>query len=129
MFVPSCHVADIKTQTMNALRNRVQLIGNLGADPELKALENGNHRVKMSLATHEKYKNSKGEKVEETTWHNVVGWGKTAEIAAEYLKKGSEVCIEGKLTNRVYEDKEGNNKYITEVIVKDFLMLDKKKSD
>lgn len=129
MFVPSRHVADIKTQTMNALRNRVLLIGNLGQDPELISFDNGKKKVSMNLATNENYKNSKGEKVKETTWHNVVGWGKTAEIAAEYLKKGSEVAIEGKLTNRVYEDKEGNNKYITEVVVKDFLMLDKKASD
>jgi single-strand DNA-binding protein len=113
---------------MNTLKNRVQLIGNLGQDPEMFTFDGGKKKVNLRLATNENYKNSKGEKVEETIWHNIVGWGKTAEIAGEYLKKGSEVAIEGKLTNRVYEDKEGNNKYITEIVVKEFLMLDKKKS-
>lgn len=113
---------------MNTLKNRVQLIGNLGKDPELITFDGGKTKVNLSLATNEYYKNSKGERIEETIWHNIVGWGKTAELVGEYLKKGSEIAVEGKLTNRVYEDKEGNNKYVTEIVVKEFLMLDKKKS-
>jgi single-strand DNA-binding protein len=111
---------------MNNLRNSVRLIGNLGAAPEVKNLEKGNKVAKLSLATNETYTNQKGEKVTETQWHNLVVWGKTAEIAEKYLTKGSEVAIEGKLTSRSYTDKEGVKKYITEIVVNDFLMLDKK---
>jgi single-strand DNA-binding protein len=112
---------------MNTLKNRVQLIGNLGQDPELITFDGGKKKVNLRLATNDSFKNSKGERVDETIWHNVIVWGKQAEIAKEYLKKGSEIAIEGKLVNRVYEDKEGNNKYITEIVLKGFLMLDKKK--
>lgn len=105
------------------MRNKVQLIGNLGMDPEMKTLESGKKLVKFSLATNESYKNAKGEKVEETQWHNLIAWGKTAEIANKYLKKGNEVAIEGKLVNRSYEDKEGVKRYITEIVVNEMLML------
>lgn len=108
------------------LKNRVQLIGNLGMDPEVKKLESGKTMAKISLATNDTYKNQKGEKVTDTQWHNLVAWGKTAEIAEKYLKKGSEVAIEGKLTSRSYEDKEGVKKYITEVVVNEILMLGSK---
>lgn len=111
---------------MNTLRNSVRLIGNLGAAPEVKNLDNGNKMARLNLATNETYMNSKGEKVTETSWHNLVAWGKTAEIAEKYLDKGREVAVEGKLTSRSYTDKEGNKKYITEVVINEILMLDKK---
>lgn len=111
---------------MNTLRNSVRLIGNLGAAPEVKNLDNGNKMARLNLATNETYMNNKGEKVTETNWHNLVAWGKTAEIAEKYLDKGREVAIEGKLTSRSYTDKEGNKKYITEVVINEILMLDKK---
>ena len=108
---------------MNALRNRVQLIGNLGNDPEVITLDSGKKLAKFSIATNENYKNAQGEKVTETQWHNVVVWNKTAEIVEKYLSKGNEVAVEGKLTTRSYEDKEGVKKYITEVVVNELLML------
>jgi len=112
---------------MKNLKNNVQLIGNLGAAPEVKTIENGNCMARMSIATGEKYKNKKGELVTDTTWHKLVAWGKTAEIAEKYLKRGSQIAVEGKLTNRSYED-QGVTKYITEVMVSELLMLDKKAS-
>lgn len=108
---------------MKNLRNSIQLIGNLGMDPEVKTLESGKTVARLSIATTEKYHNQKGEKVEETTWHKLVAWGKKAEIAEKYLKKGSEVAIEGKLTNRSYEDEKGVKKYISEIIINEILML------
>jgi single-strand DNA-binding protein len=113
---------------MNALKNKVQLIGNLGDKPEIFTFDNGNKKAKISIATNERYTNKAGEKVEETTWHNCVAFGKTAEIMESYLEKGSEVAIEGKLSNRSFETKEGEKRYITEVIVNDLLMLGKKKA-
>ena len=110
---------------MNALKNKVQLIGNLGNDPEVIIMENGNKLAKFSMATNESYKNAKGERVTETQWHNVVAWGKTAEIVENYLVKGKEVAVEGKLTSRSYETKEGEKRYITEIQCKELLMLDK----
>ena len=92
---------------MNSLRNKVQLIGNLGNDPEIVLLENGSKLAKFSIATNESYKNAEGEKVTDTQWHNIVAWGKTAEIVENYLIKGKEVAIEGKLVSRSYETKEG----------------------
>ena len=111
------------------LRNSVRLIGHLGAAPEVKNLEKGNKVAKLSIATNDTYTNQNGEKVKETYWHNLVAWGKTAEIAEKYLSKGSEVAIEGKLTNRSYTDKDGTKKYITEILVSEILLLDKKASE
>ncbi|MCM4167532.1 Single-stranded DNA-binding protein [Arenibacter antarcticus] len=110
---------------MNALRNKVQLIGNLGNDPEIINLDGGAKLAKFSVATNETYKNAKGEKVTDTQWHNVVAWGKTAEIVENYLTKGKEVAIEGKLTTRSYESKEGEKRYITEIRCNELLMLGK----
>src|SRR5687768_11294443 len=107
---------------MFALRNKVQLIGNMGQKPEIKSTEKGRKRAQFSVATHESYRNAQGEKVTETQWHRVVAWGKVAEIAEKYLDKGREVVIEGKLVNRSYNDKEGNKKYITEVLVNDLVL-------
>lgn len=111
---------------MNTLRNKVQLIGNLGAKVELKTLESGKVVGHVTLATNETYKNQKGEKVTETTWHNLVIWGKPAETLSKYTDKGSEVGIEGKLTNRSYTDKNGEKRYMTEIVVNDFLLMSKK---
>lgn len=108
---------------MYALRNKVQLIGNLGNAPEVRNTESGKKLAKFSLATNEIYRNAKGEKVTETQWHNLVAWGKIAEVIEKYLAKGSEVVVEGKLINRNYTDKEGNKKYVTEVEVSELLML------
>ncbi len=112
---------------MNALVNRVQLIGLLGQDSEMKKFENS-QRVKFSLATSEVHYNNKGEKVTDTTWHNVVAWGKTAEIVEKYAKKGDRIMIEGKLSNRSYEDKDGQKRYISEVVAQEVLLLSSKAS-
>ncbi len=111
---------------MNTLRNKVQLIGNLGNTPEIITLDSGKKLAKFSIATNESYKNSEGEKVTETQWHNLIAWNKTAEIVEKYLEKGKEIAIEGKLTSRSYDDKDGNKKYITEVVVNELLMLGNK---
>ena len=110
---------------MNSLRNKVQLIGNLGNDPEIVMLENGSKLAKFSIATNETYKNASGEKVTDTQWHNIVAWGKLAEIAENFLSKGKEVVIEGRLTNRSYENSEGEKRYITEIRCNELLMLGK----
>jgi single-strand DNA-binding protein len=110
---------------MNTLRNKVQLIGNLGNDPEIINLESGKTLAKFSVATNESYKNAQGEKVTDTQWHNIVAWGKTAQIVEKYVTKGKEVAIEGKLTTRSWEDKEGMKRYITEVVCSELLMLGK----
>ncbi|MDA9262014.1 single-stranded DNA-binding protein [Flavobacteriales bacterium] len=111
---------------MNNLRNKVQLIGRLGQSPEVKNLESGKTVANFSLATNDKYKNQKGEWIENTEWHNLVAWGKTAEIIEKYVQKGSEIAIEGKLTNRSWEDKEGNKRYATEVLVNEVLLMGSK---
>lgn len=108
---------------MNTLRNRVQLIGNLGNDPEVINLESGRKLAKFSLATNDSYKNAKGDVVKDTQWHNIVAWGKTAEIVEKYLSKGNEVAVEGKLTSRNYEDKDGIKRYVTEINCNELLML------
>jgi single-strand DNA-binding protein len=114
-----------KRNIMYALKNKVQLIGNLGNAPEVRNTESGKKLVRFSVATNEQYKNAKGERVTETQWHNIIAWGKVAEIAEKFLVKGTEVAIEGKLVNRNYTDKEGNKKYITEIQVNELLMLGK----
>lgn len=111
---------------MSTLRNKVQLIGNLGNDPEIITLDGGRKLAKFSIATNETYKNQKGEKVTDTQWHNIVAWGKTAEIIENYVTKGKEVAVEGKLTSRSYDDKEGNKRYITEVVCNELVMLGSK---
>lgn len=111
---------------MYALRNRVQLIGNLGNAPEVKTTENGKKLARFSVATNESYQNSNGDKVTDTQWHSVVAWGKVADIAEKFLNKGTEVVVEGKLVNRNYTDKEGIKKYVTEVQVSELLLLGSK---
>lgn len=111
---------------MQNLRNRVQLIGRLGKDPETTFFDDGKALSKFSIATTEVFNNAQGEKVEETSWHQIVTWGKTAQHAGEYLKKGSEVAIEGKILTKQWQDKEGNNRQTTEIVAHEFLMLGKK---
>jgi single-strand DNA-binding protein len=111
---------------MNNVRNKVQLIGNLGNAPEIKVLDSGKKLARMSLATNETYKNAKGEKITETQWHNVIAWDKAAEIAEKYFTKGLEVLIEGKLVNRSYTDKDGIKRYATEVQANELLIFSKK---
>jgi single-strand DNA-binding protein len=113
---------------MYALKNKVQLIGNLGQNPEIKTLDGGKKMAKFSIATSEAYRNANGEKITETQWHNLVAWGKLAEIIEKYITKGSEVAVEGKLTYRTYNDKEGNKKYFTEIQVNELLMLGERSS-
>lgn len=111
---------------MSKLKNKVQLIGYLGKDVEVKVLDGGKVLAKVSIATTESFRNAKGERVFDTTWTNLVMWGKTAEFADKYLKKGQEIAIEGKLSNRSWEDKEGKRHYATEVIVSEIAMLGNK---
>ena len=108
---------------MSTLKNKVQLIGHVGNDPEIKSFDGGKKLAKLSIATNESYKNDKGEKVEETQWHSLVAWGKTADIIEKYVVKGKEIAIEGKLTHRSYEDKNGEKRYVTEVVIDELLML------
>lgn len=111
---------------MNSLVNRVHLIGTLGKDPEVKEFESGKKRVSFSIATNEYYKNDKGDKVEMTEWHNIIAWGRLGDFCAEYLKKGKKIALQGKLTSRSYDDKEGVKKYVTEVNAQDVLLLSAK---
>ena len=107
------------------MKNRVQLIGHVGQEPEVKNLEGGKKLANISIATNEVYYKDNGDKVEKTEWHRVTAWGKTAEIIEKYVTKGKEVAIEGKLTSRSYDDKDGNKRYITEVVCNELLMLGK----
>ena len=108
---------------MNNIRNRVQLIGNLGMDVELKSTEKGRQLAKVSIATRDVYKNKEGEKTVDVQWHNLVAWGKTAEMMHAFGKKGKEVAINGKLNHRSFEDEQGTKRYFTEVVVQEFLLL------
>ncbi|MBC8320302.1 MAG: single-stranded DNA-binding protein [Bacteroidetes bacterium] len=112
---------------MTTLRNSVQLIGRLGIDPETTTFGENKTKVKFSLATSDYFKDKEGERVEETQWHNIVAWGNVAKIAEKYLKKGSEIAVAGKLTYRSWDDKDGNTKYITEVLANEIQMLGGKK--
>jgi single-strand DNA-binding protein len=110
---------------MNAMKNRVQLIGHVGQEPEVKTLDGGKKVANITIATNDYYINDKGEKIENTEWHRVTAWGKTAEIIEKYVTKGKEVAIDGKLTHRSYDDKDGTKRYVTEVVVNDILLLGK----
>ncbi len=110
---------------MNTLKNKVQLIGNVGQTPEIKTLENGKKMARFSLATNESYINAKGEKIEQTYWHNLIAWGKTAELIENYVEKGKKIAIEGKLVNRSYETDKGEKRFITEVSVNEIMFLSK----
>lgn len=112
---------------MNNLRNKVQLIGRVGNTPEVILLESGKKLVKFAMATNDSYKNEKGDKVEDTQWHNLIVWSKLVDVVEQYVNKGDEIAIEGKLTNRSYDDKEGNKRYVSEIVVKELMMLGGKK--
>lgn len=112
---------------MNTLKNSVRLVGNLGMDPEVKSFENNRKLAKVAIATNETYKNDKGEKVTGTQWHNCILWGTQAKLAEDLLKKGDEVALEGKLSSRSYVDKDGNKRYVTEVVVNEFWKIGLKK--
>lgn len=103
--------------------NKVILIGNLGKDPELRYTPGGQAVATFSLATTEKFKNKGGESQERTEWHNIVVWGNLAEICGKYLVKGRQVYIEGRIQNRSYDDRDGNKRYITEIVANDMQML------
>jgi single-strand DNA-binding protein len=109
--------------------NKVTLIGNLGNDPNIQTLEGNIKVAKFALATTENYKDSNGQNQSTTDWHNIVLWRGLADLAEKYLHKGSLVYVEGKLKTRNYDDKDGQRKYVTEIVAESFLMLDKKDSD
>lgn len=108
---------------MNTLRNKVSLIGRLGAQPEVVTFDSGRTLARFSLATNESYKNKEGEWQESTQWHNITAWGKTADLIGKLLNKGQEVVVEGKLVNNTYETKEGEKRYGTTIEVNEFLLL------
>ena len=111
---------------MNSLRNSVRLIGYLGDSPKVTKLSAEKIVANFSVATNENTKDNAGNKKSETTWHKLVAWGKEAEFAEKYLKKGTEIALEGKLTNRSYDDKNGETHFVTEIVVNDIMILDKK---
>jgi len=106
--------------------NKAQIIGNLGKDPELRTTQGGTSVCNFSIATTDKYKNKEGEWVENTEWHNVVVWGKLADICSQYLHKGKQVYIEGKIQTRSWDDQDGNKKYMTEIVASEMKMLGQK---
>ncbi|WP_310554666.1 single-stranded DNA-binding protein [Flavobacterium sp.] len=108
---------------MNALRNKVQLIGHVGQEPEIKILEGGKKLAKFTIATNEVYYNENKEKVTDTQWHNISAFGKIAEIIENFVTKGKEIALEGKLTHRSYDDKDGIKRFYTEVIANELLLL------
>ncbi len=110
---------------MNTMKNKVQLIGHVGQEPEVKTFGEGKKVANITIATNDSYTNEKGEKVDQTEWHRVTAWGKTAEIIEKYVTKGKEIAIEGKLTHRSYDDKDGNKRYVTEVVASEILLLGK----
>ena len=107
------------------MKNRVQLIGRVGQDPEVKNLDGGKKLATITIATNDIYYKDNGDKVEQTEWHRVTAWGKTAEIIEKYVTKGKEIAIEGKLTHRTYEDKNGEKRYITDIVANEVLLLGK----
>jgi single-strand DNA-binding protein len=111
---------------MATIKNSVRLIGNVGMDPDVRTFDNNRKMVRLSIATNETYKNEKGEKVTDTQWHNIVLWGAQATLAESYLKKGDPVIIEGKLASRSYNDKDGVKRYVTEVVVNEFIKMGSK---
>lgn len=108
---------------MYAIKNKVQLIGNLGQEPDIRTTETGKKLARFSIATNDFYRNSRGERIRETLWHTVIAWGKLAEIAEKYLTKGREVAVAGKLVHREYTDKNGIRRFITEIVLNELVML------
>ena len=110
---------------MSTMKNSVQLVGNVGQDPEIRSLEGGKKVANFNIATSDSYKNEKGEKVDQTEWHRIVAWGNSAEIIEKYVIKGNQIGIQGKLTHRSYEDKDGIKRNITEILVNEVLLISK----
>ncbi len=110
---------------MNTLRNQAQLIGYVGNDPEITELQGGKKLAKFSLATNEIYNNTAGERMVSTEWHTIIAWDRQAEIAEKYVQKGKEVAISGRITQRSYDDSEGQKKRVTEIRCSDLLLLGK----
>jgi len=108
---------------MNTIRNRVSLIGNLGNDPEVREIAAGRKVARLSLATHDSYRNASGERISDTQWHTVVAWGSTADQVERLLRKGTAVALEGKLVHRSYETATGEKRYITEIVLNGFQLL------
>ena len=108
---------------MNALRNKVQLIGNLGMNPQVKEFDGGKKLVKFSLATNESYKNNEGKRISETQWHSMIAWGNTATYVEKFLKQGMQVAIDGKLINRIYTDKQGIKRFLTEIQINEVMIV------
>jgi single-strand DNA-binding protein len=115
-----------KLNNMKAIRNSIQLIGNLGRDVEVVTFDSGTKKATFTIATSESYINKKGEKTEDTQWHNIVAWGKLADLMSTLLEKGNQVLVKGKLVNRSYEDKEGNKKYVSEIVANEFMKFSRK---
>jgi single-strand DNA-binding protein len=113
---------------MQTIVNKVQLIGNIGTEPEVRELKKGNKMVRISLATNEIYKTAQGKTIENTQWHNLVAWGKTAELVGQLCEKGKQIAVEGRLVNSSYTDKEGNKRYTTNIHVNEFRLLGKKEA-
>lgn len=111
------------TTAMMTMKNKVQLMGNLGRDPELKDLGNGQFMLKLSIATNERFRSGEGEWKEDTQWHPVVAWGKQAQRLAGQVTKGSALIIEGRLVHRTYEAKSGEKRYSTEVVLSDYHLV------
>ncbi len=109
-----------------SLRNKVTLIGHTGKEVEIYNFENGNRKATVTLATNDYYTNASGERVEETQWHNLVAFGKSAEVLEKYVPKGKEIAVEGKLTYRSYDDKDGVKRTVAEIRVEEVILLGSK---
>ena len=114
---------------MNTLKNKVNLIGRLGAKPVTQSFDSGAKKIRLSVATNERFKNKKGEWEENTQWHTVIAWGKMCDRVERILDKGSEVVIEGRIVNRSYETKEGEKRFSTEIELNEFVLLNGKKQE
>src|SRR5690606_2025645 len=110
---------------MSTLKNRVQLIGRLGQDPQIITFEDGNKIANFTMAVDDNYKDKDGNKIERTYWHNIVVRGSLVAVVEQWVSKGKEIAVEGKLTNRSYDDKDGNKRWITEVVCSELLLLSK----
>lgn len=114
---------------MSTLKNSVRLMGFAGGDPEIKIFSDQKKVARLNIATHEIYRNADNEKIEQTQWHQLVFWGKQADIAEKYIQKGKEISVGGPLTTHSYEAKDGTKRYVTEVVVNEIVLLGGKKND
>ena len=119
------YIKPLTNKYLSLMKNKVQLIGHVGQDPEIKTFDGGKKVANLTIATNEVYYKENGDKVENTEWHKISAWGKTAEIIEKFVTKGKEIAVEAKLTHRSYDDKDGNNRHVTEVVVNELLLLSK----